>query len=97
MGDKLIMKGQCALVARMVPLCPGWYPVAQWYPGVHQEQGSQQVQGGGPPPLFGPTEATSGVPCPGSSCTYSVQEKEGAAGEGPVEANKDDYGMQHLS
>ena len=35
----------------------------QWYPGVHQEECGQQVEGGDPPPLLCPGEATSGALC----------------------------------
>jgi len=37
---------------------------SQWDPGMHQEECGQQVEGGSPPPLHCPNEASSGVLCP---------------------------------
>ncbi|GAB0181400.1 mitochondrial enolase superfamily member 1 [Grus japonensis] len=77
-GNKLSMSQQCALVAKK----------AKWYPGVHSEEHGQQVEGGYPPPLLCPGEATSGILCPvlGSP----VQERQGTTGESSVEGYKDD-------
>ena len=41
----------------------GWKE-GQWDPGVHQEEGGQQVEGGSPSPLLCPGEAPSAVLCP---------------------------------
>jgi len=48
--DKLTMIQQCAFMAEF-----------QWYPGMHEEECGQQVEGGSPPPLLSPSEASSGV------------------------------------
>ena len=44
-------------------VCPGCQE-GQWDPGVHQEECGQQGEGGSPPPLLSPSEASSGVLCP---------------------------------
>jgi len=44
-------------------VCPGCQE-SQWDPGVHQEECGQQGEGGSPPPLHCPSEASSGVLCP---------------------------------
>lgn len=59
----------------------------QWYPGVHQEESGQQVEGGDPDPLLDPNEATSGVLC--SILISIVKERQGANREGPAGQCKD--------
>ncbi|RMC19589.1 hypothetical protein DUI87_03148 [Hirundo rustica rustica] len=73
--DKLSMSQHCALVARRAK-----------YPGVYWEECGQQVEQGDPPPLLGPSEVSSGVLC--SVLGSSVQERQGATGEGPEEVTK---------
>ncbi|GAB0190298.1 hypothetical protein GRJ2_001495100 [Grus japonensis] len=60
----------------------------QWYPGVHEEEHGQQVEGGYPPPLLCPGEATSGVLCPvlGSPCP----DRQGTTGDSPEDGYKDE-------
>jgi len=67
-------------------VCPGCQE-SQWDPGVHQEECGQQVEGGSPPPLHCPSEASSAVLCPvlGSP----VPERWEATGESPAEGYED--------
>ncbi|KAJ7424665.1 hypothetical protein BTVI_05739 [Pitangus sulphuratus] len=61
---------------------------------LHHEESGQQVEGGDPTPLLGPSEATSGVLCP----VLGSSEKEGqeTTGEGPVEVTKMIWGLEYL-
>ncbi|XP_074422982.1 GTP-binding protein Rit1 isoform X3 [Larus michahellis] len=67
----------------------------QWHSGGHQEERGQQVEGGHPPPLLCPEEATAGALCPVLGSL--VQEGQGTAGKGPAEATKMLGGLQYLS
>lgn len=60
------------------------------HPEVHWNSGLW-IEGGDPPPLLSPGEATSGVPCPvvGSP----VQEGQRTTGEGPAKGHKDGQGI----
>ncbi|GAB0190296.1 mitochondrial enolase superfamily member 1 [Grus japonensis] len=77
--NKLSMSQQCALVAKKANGI---------YPGAHEEERGQQVEGGYPPPLLCPGEATSGILCPvlGSP----VPDRQGTTGDSPEEGYKDD-------
>ncbi|GAB0206165.1 mitochondrial enolase superfamily member 1 [Grus japonensis] len=68
---------------------PSW-PRRPMVPGVHEEECGQQVEGGSPPPLLCPAEATSGVVCPvlGSP----VPDRLGTTGESPAEGCEDEEG-----
>ncbi|GAB0178259.1 hypothetical protein GRJ2_000291200 [Grus japonensis] len=69
--NKLSMSQQCALVAKK----------ANGVLGCIKKCG-QQVEGGYPPPLLCPGEATSGVLCP--DLGYPVQEMQETTGESPA-------------
>lgn len=66
----------------------------QWYPGVHWEEHSQQVKGGDPAPLLSPSGATFGELC--AVLGSSVQERQGATGEGQQRGTKMMRGLEHL-
>lgn len=77
------MNQQCALMAGMANV--------SW---VHWEVRGQQLKGGDPPLLLGPSEATSGVLS--SVLGFSVQRGQATNEESPVEAMKMVKGMEHL-
>jgi len=63
-------------------------PVAQPYPGLHQEKRGQQVKGGDSAPLLRSGESPPGVLPP--ALEPPAQEGHGAVGAGPEEGNKND-------
>ncbi|KAJ7418784.1 rna-directed dna polymerase from mobile element jockey-like [Willisornis vidua] len=84
-GDKLTMSWHCALRARRdngILRCIGKSVASR----------SREVI---LPPLLGPPEATSEILCP--VLVSSIQERQGASGEGPVEATKMILSLEDLS
>ena len=69
-------------------------PEHQLYPGLHPQQHSQQVEGGGSAPLLRSDETLPGVLCP--SLETPAQEKYGPVGAGPEETTKMIRGLEHL-
>jgi len=63
-------------------------PEGQPYPGLHQKQRGQQVEGGDSAPLLCSGDTPSGVLCP--VLGPSAQERPGAVGVGPEEGHEDD-------
>ena len=63
-------------------------PVSQQYPGLHQKQHGQQVEGGDSAPLLHSGETSHGVLCP--ALEFSAQEGHEAVGAGPEEGHKND-------
>ena len=70
-------------------------PESQLYPGLHQKQRGQQVEGGDSAPLLCSGETSPRVLRP--ALEPSAQERHGAVGMGPEEATKTSGGMEHLS
>ena len=66
-------------------------PESQPYPGLHQKQRGQQVEGGDPAPLLHSGETPPGVLCPALGAP--VQETHGAVGASPELIR----GLEHLS
>jgi len=64
-------------------MCAG-SPEGQPYPGLHQKQHGQQVEGGDSAPLLRSGETLPGVLCP--ALEPAAQERHGAVGAGPEEA-----------
>ena len=63
-------------------------PEGQSYPGLHQKQHDQQVNGGDSAPLLHSDESPLGVLCP--VLEPSAQEIHGQVEEGPEEGHEDD-------
>ena len=82
MGDKLSMSQQRP-----------YGQEGQGCPGVHWEECGQQVKGDDPVPLLSPGGATSGMLCP---VLGSQHKKQKEIGEGPMEATKTTWGLEHL-
>ncbi|GAB0179044.1 mitochondrial enolase superfamily member 1 [Grus japonensis] len=74
--EKLNMSWQCVLAE------------SQPYPGLHQKQRYQQVEGGNSAPLLRSHETPPGVLRPGLGSP--VQERHGAVGASPEEGHEDD-------
>jgi len=75
-----------------------WYspsPEGQRYPGLHQMQHGQQVEGGDSAPLLHSRENPPGVLRP--ALEPSAQQRHGAVGVGPEEATKISRVLEHLS
>jgi len=70
-------------------------PEDQPYPGLHQKQHGQQVEGGDSAPLLCCGETPLGVLCP--ALEPSAQERHGPVGVGPEEATTMIRGLEHLS
>jgi len=70
-------------------------PEGQLYPGLHQEKGGQQVEGGDSAPLLCSGETPLGALHP--ALEPSAQEKHGPVGAGPEEATKMIRGLEYLS
>jgi len=69
-------------------------PESQPYPGPHQKQCGQQVEGGGSAPLLCSGESPPGVLRP--ALEPSAQHRHGAVGAGPEEATEMMRGLEHL-
>jgi len=65
------------------------------YPGLHQKQHGQQVEGGDSAPPLCSGVTPSGVL--GPALEPSAQKRHGPVGEGPEEATKLISGVEHLS
>ena len=63
-------------------------PESEPYPGLHQKQHGQQVEGGDLAPLLRSGETLPGVLCP--ALEPSAQDRHGPVGEGPEEGHKND-------
>jgi len=70
-------------------------PEGQPYPGLHQKQRDQQVEGGDSAPLHCSGEIPPGVLCP--ALEPSAQETHGSLGVGPEGATKMIRGLENLS
>jgi len=70
-------------------------PEDQPYPGLHQMQRGQQVEGGDSAPLLCSGESPPQILCP--ALGPPAQEGHGAIGVGPEEGHKDDLRLEHLS
>jgi len=70
-------------------------PDSQPYPGLHQKQRGQQVEGGDSAPLLHSGETPPAVLHP--ALETSAQERHGPVGAGPGEATKVIRGLEHLS
>ena len=68
---------------------------SQLYPGPHQKQCGQQVEGGDSAPLLRSGETLPGVLCP--ALEPPAQHRHGPVGAGPEEATEKIRGLEHLS
>ena len=62
--------------------------LSQPYPGLHQEKGGQQVEGGDSAPLLRFGETPPGVLRP--ALEPSARERDGCVGAGPEEGHRND-------